>query len=82
MSKLKLLVIMIVTVVFLLSLWCVPLVMIVMALTFVHTLWMKVALIGVALLWLLLLRPWTIFRDPRFGQFVSDMRRAINTLIS
>lgn len=82
MAKLRLLTIMLMTVGFLLSLWAVPAVMIVMATTCVHTLWIRIALICGALLWLFLLRPWSMFRDPRFGRFLSDMRRALNALIS
>lgn len=82
MSKLKLLAIVVLTVVFLLSLWAVPAAMTIIALTLIHSLWIKVALCVDAVLWLLLLRPWSMFRDPRFGQFISDMRRAINALIS
>lgn len=82
MSKLRLLAIVVLTVAFLLSLWAVPAAMIVIALTLMHSLWIKVALYVGATLWLLLLHPWTMFRDPRFGRFVSDMRRAINALIS
>lgn len=82
MSKLRLLAIVVLTVAFLLSLWGVPAAMGVIALTLIHSLWIKVALCVGSALWLLLLRPWTMFRDPRFGQFVSDMRRALIALIS
>ena len=82
MSRLRLLAIVVLTVAFLLSLWAVPAAMITVALTLVQTLWIKVALCVVAVLWLLMLRPWAMFRDPRFGRFVSDMRRAFIALIS
>lgn len=82
MSRLRLLAIVVLTLAFLLSLWTVPAAMAVIALTLINSLWGKVALCIVAVLWLLLLRPWAIFRDPRFGQFVSDMRRAFIALIS
>lgn len=65
------------TVAFLLSLWGVPVVMAVLAITVIETLWIKIVLWAVAALWLLLLRPWTMFSNPRFGQFISDMHRAI-----
>ena len=82
MSKLRLLAIVVLTLAFLLSLWAVPAVMVVMALAVIQTMWMRVVLWVVAALWLLLLRPWAMFRDPRFGRFVSDMRRAFIALIS
>ena len=77
MSKLRLLTMVVLTVAFLLSLWAVPVVMAVLAVTVIETLWIKFALWAVVALWLLLLRPWTMFRNPRFGQFISDMRRAL-----
>lgn len=82
MGKLKLLMVVLTTVAFLLSLWAVPAVMVVMAAVSVKTLWIRVALSVMAVLWLLLLRPWTMFGDSRFSRFVSDMRRALNALIS
>lgn len=82
MAKIRLLVVVVLTVAFLLSLWAVPAAMVVIALTLIHSLWGKVALCVGAALWLLLLRPWSMFRDPRFGRFVSDMRRAIIALLS
>ena len=82
MSRLKLLAIMVLMVGFLLSLWTMPLAMIAIALTLVQTAWIKAVLCIGSVLWLLLLRPWAMFRDPRFGRFVSDMRRAFIALIS
>lgn len=82
MGKLKLLAAVVATVTFLLSLWAVPAVMVAVAAVAVKTLWIRVVLCVMALLWLLMLRPWTMFRDSRFGRFVSDMRRAFNALIS
>ncbi len=82
MSKLRLLTMVVLMVAFLLSLWGVPVVMAVLAVTVIETLWIKIALCVAAALWMLLFRPWTMFRNPRFGQFISDMRRAINALIN
>ena len=82
MLRLKLLAIMVLMVGFLLSLWAMPLAMITIALTLVQTAWIKAVLCIGAALWLLLLRPWSIFRNPRFGEFLYDMRRAIIALIS
>lgn len=77
MSKLRLLTMVVLMLAFLLSLWGVPVVMAVIAVTVIETLWIKIALWVAAAMWLLLLRPWTMFRNPRFGQFISDMRRAL-----
>ena len=82
MSRLRLLAIVVLTVVFLLSLWAVPAAITVIALTLIHSPWGKVALCVGAALWLLLLRQWTMFRDPRFGRSIRDIRRAIIALIS
>ncbi|WP_304649684.1 hypothetical protein [uncultured Duncaniella sp.] len=82
MGKLKLLAVVVATIAFLLSLWAVPAVMVIVAAVAVKTLWIRVALCVIAALWLLMLRPWTMFSDSNFGRFVSDMRRAFNALIS
>lgn len=82
MSKLKLLAIVLLTITFLLSLWMLPVGLIVAALALIKTMWIKVVLCCVGVLWLLIIRPWTMFRNPRFGRFLSDMRRAINALLS
>ncbi|WP_301749016.1 hypothetical protein [uncultured Muribaculum sp.] len=82
MSKLRLLTMVVLMLAFLLSLWGVPVVMAVIAVTVIETLWIKIALWVAAAMWLLLLRPWTMFRNPRFGQFISDMRRAFIALIN
>ena len=82
MGKLKLLAVVVATIAFLLSLWAVPAVMVIVAAVAVKTLWIRVALCVIAAMWLLMLRPWTMFSDSNFGRFVSDMRRAFNALIS
>ena len=82
MSRLKLLAIMVLTVGFLLSLWAIPLAITAIALTLVQTPWIKAVLCIGAALWLLLLRPWAMLRNPRFGEFLYDMRRAIIAIIS
>lgn len=57
MSKLRLLAMVVLMVAFLLSLWGVPVVMAVIAVTVIETLWIKIALWVAAALWLLLLVP-------------------------
>lgn len=82
MSKLKLLAIVVLTVAFLLSLWAIPGVLITTAFTLIQTTWVKVILCVTGVLWLLIFRPWVMFRNPRFSRFISDMRRAIHALLS
>lgn len=82
MSKLKLLVIVVLTVAFLLSMWAIPVVLIATAFTLIQTTWVKAILCVTGALWLLIFRPWVMFRNPRFGRFVTDMRRAIHALLS
>lgn len=82
MSKLRLIMAVVAVTTFLLSLWAVPVVMVWLAIAVAQTLWVKIALYVMAALWLLLQRPWTMFRDPRWSRFIEDLRRAINTLIN
>lgn len=57
MSKLKLLTIVVMTVAFLLSLWAIPVVLVITAFTLIQTTWIKVALCVLGVLWLLIFRP-------------------------
>ena len=76
-GKLKVLSAMLMTIAFLLSLWIIPIVVAVKAYTSVETLWIQIAMYVVAVAWLLLVRPWTIFSDKNFPRFISEVRRAM-----
>ena len=82
MTKLRLLLNLLATIAFLLSQWLIPLWAIAMAATVVHTLWIKIALCVVAALWLCAFRPWTIFTNERFPDFIATVRQAIIRLLS
>lgn len=82
MTKLRLLLNLLATIAFLLSQWLIPLWVIATALTAVHTLWIQIVLCVVAVLWLLLFRPWTIFTNERFPDFIATVRQAIIRLLS
>ena len=62
---------------FLLSLWAVPIGLLVMAFALFETLWIKITLCVMAAIWTYLFRPWNIFTNPRWPQFVRDMKIAI-----
>ena len=53
-----------------------------MAATDMHTLWIKIALCVVAALWLYAFRPWKIFSDERFPDFIATVKLAITKLLS
>lgn len=82
MAKLRLLLYLLATLSFLLSQWLIPLWAITAAMTAVHTLWIRIALCVVALVWLLIFRPWTIFTDRRFPGFIAAVRQAVIELLS
>ncbi|WP_300646107.1 hypothetical protein [uncultured Duncaniella sp.] len=80
MAKLRLLLAVVATVGFLLSLWVIPLALVGVGLFITQTVWIKVSLFVTALLWLLMLHPWTMFRNPKFPRFLADMRRAFRAI--
>lgn len=82
MAKLRLLLYLLATITFLLSQWLIPLWAITAAVTTVQTLWIKITLCVVALVWLLIFRPWTIFIDKRFPGFIAAVRQAVIELLS
>lgn len=82
MSKLRLLSAVISVSAFLASLWAVPIACVTCGLFVVKTFWMQIALCLMAAVWLLLLRPWTMFKDPKWNRFIADMRCAINALLT
>lgn len=81
-GKLKVLTVMLMTIAFLLSLWLVPIGLAVVAFTSIETTWIQVALCVLAVAWLLLVRPWTIFSDKNFPRFISEVRRAITMIFN
>lgn len=81
-GKLKVLTAMLMTIAFLLSLWLVPIGLAVVAFTTIETTWMQVALCVLAIVWLLLVRPWTIFSDKNFPRFINEVRRALIMIFS
>lgn len=81
MAKLRLLLYLLATISFLLSQWLIPLWAITAAVTTVQTLWIRIALCVVALVWLLIFRPWTIFTDKRFPGFIAAVKSAIIMLL-
>ena len=81
-GKLKVLTAMLMTIAFLLSLWLVPIGLAVVAFTTIETTWMRVALCVLAIVWLLLVRPWTIFSDKNFPRFINEVRRALIMIFS
>lgn len=81
-SKFNLLMSMLAVVSFLLSLWLIPAGLVIAAFVAIKTLWIKILLCTLAAIWLLLIHPWTMFKNPRWPQFVKDMQRAILTLFS
>lgn len=82
MVKLRLLLNLLVTISFLLSQWLIPLLAIAMAATVAHTLWIKIALCVVVALWLYAFRPWKIFSDDRFPDFIATVKLAITKLLT
>lgn len=81
MAKLRLFLYLLATLSFLLSQWLIPLWAITAAMTAVHTTWIRLSLCIVALVWLLIFRPWTIFTDKRFPGFIAAVRSAIIMLL-
>lgn len=77
MAKIKLLIVTICTLAFLLSLWAIPAVIVWIAFAAIDSLWLKVAAIVVAAIWLLLIRPWTMFTGKRFSNFLDDLALAL-----
>ncbi len=73
---------MLMTIAFLLSLWIIPIVLVVKAYTSIETLWIQIAMYVVAAVWMLLVRPWTIFSDKNFPRFISEIRRAITMIFN
>ena len=73
---------MLMTIGFLLSLWLVPVALVVVALTSIQTLWMQIALYVISVAWFLLVRPWSIFSDKNFSRFINEVRRAISMIIN
>lgn len=65
------------TILVFLSFWLVPAFMIWSAFTWVNPLWGKITLWVLSLLWLLLIRPWNMFKDENFKRFVADIKKAI-----
>lgn len=83
MGKLKILFYMLGVTVFLLSVCLMPVLLVVLALAVFNTLWVKIVLCFLALVWLTLFRPWYIFRDKeKFKAFMSDMKTALICLFS
>lgn len=82
MSKLRLIAAVVTVTTFLLSQWAMPAVMVLIAIAVVRTLWIQIVLGVLAALWLLLLRPWTMFREPQWSRFIEDLRRAIKALLT
>lgn len=82
MGKLKVLSAMLMTIVFLLSLWVIPIVLVVKAYTSMETQLIQIAMYAVAVAWMLLVRPWTIFSDKNFTRLISEIRRAITMIFN
>ena len=83
MGKLKILFYMLAVTAFLLSLWLVPVLLVVLALAVFGTLWIKIVLCFLALVWVALVRPWVVFKDKeKFRTFLSDMRLTLISLFS
>ena len=61
----------------LLSVWAIPALLIISAFTWVNTAWLKVVCCLLALIWLLLLRPWKLFRGHAYNQLIGMIAYAI-----
>lgn len=82
MSKLKLFIVTISTILFLLSLWVVPAVMVWMSICVVDAMWLRIVLGIGAVIWLLIFRPWDMFRKDYRNRMLTNLKKSINAIIN
>ena len=81
MARLKLLIVTITIIAFLVSLWAMPALMFGVAFFYTKFLWIRIIAAVVGVLWLLLVRPWTMFTGERFSRFLNDLAQAIRRIL-
>lgn len=77
LSKIRLILTVLVTIAVLLSFWGVPLFVAWIATYYMTALWRRILLYALALLWIILIRPWNMYKGPVFKRFLSDLAVAL-----
>lgn len=68
------------TVLVLLSFWGVPALLFWCAYAGLTATCWRIALIVLGILWIALIRPWKMFRDPVFKKYLSDLSKALEII--
>ena len=76
-GKLYLILTTLATILVLLSFWGVPILLFWCAYAWFTTLWCRIVLVIVGVLWIVLIRPWNMFRGPVFRRFRSDLSKVV-----
>lgn len=82
MAKLRLIIAVVGVLTFLLTLWAVPVGLIWLALGVVNTLWMRIVLGIMAIVWLTVIRPWRVFSREDTEGFLADLYRSIRVILN
>lgn len=80
LSWFRLLGLIITVVLFIASLWLMPVVLAVLAAVCTSVTWVRIVLVAMGMLWWALFRPWLIFRGERWYTFLRDLYEAFKTL--
>lgn len=79
-GKLYLILMTLATVLVLLSFWGVPALLFWCAYAGLTATCWRIALIVLGILWIVLIRPWKMFRDPVFKKYLSDLSKALEII--
>lgn len=79
-GKLYLILTTLTTVLVLLSFWGIPILLFWCAYDWITILWGRITLIILGILWIFLIRPWNMFRGPKFKEFLSDLSKALEII--
>lgn len=60
--------------------WLMPVLLFAVAAFCIKTLWMRIVLVAMGVLWWAVFRPWIIFRGEPWHRFLCDLREAFKTL--
>lgn len=82
MAKLRLIVAVAGVLTFLLTLWAVPAGLIWLAMGVVDTLWIRIVLCLMAIVWLAMIRPWRVFSREETEGFLADLYRSIRVILN